>query len=76
MEIPRRILQFAVPLPKSPHSTIHVHLTVFTTCSMLFLTTGEAEGPGHLAPMGSFVYAMPNVSHLALVPDGLAKKRL
>jgi Proteasome assembly chaperone 4 len=68
MEIPPRTsLQLALPLPKSPGMTIHVHLTFFKTSTMLFLTSVETEGSRTLTPMGSFVYAMPNAGQLSLM---------
>jgi Proteasome assembly chaperone 4 len=64
MEMHGRSSQIAIPLPTNFHTTIHVHLTFFKTNTMLFLTTATAGDSGGLTPMGSFVYAMPNVSLL------------
>jgi Proteasome assembly chaperone 4 len=59
---PRHVpLQFAFPLPKNQHITIHVHLTFFTTNTVLFLTSTLSGETATANPMGSFVYAMPNV---------------
>lgn len=61
MEMHRESLQLALALPRNQQMTMHVHLTFSRTNAMILLTTattGEAAG---LAPMGSFVYAMPNV---------------
>lgn len=65
-------LEISFPLPKTPYATLHIHLTFLTTSTMVFLattTTGESGGGGGpagegrmLKPMGSFVYAMPDVS--------------
>lgn len=55
--------ELSFPLPRALHTTAHVHLTVLETCVMVFVTTsmpGETLGPTR--PMGSFVYAMPDVS--------------
>lgn len=58
-----RTKELSFPLPKALHTTAHVHLTTLETCAMVFITTttpGETTGPSK--PMGSFVYAMPDVS--------------
>jgi hypothetical protein len=70
MELLSKTFQFALPLPQNPHVIIHGHLTFFDTNTMLFLTTAETGELGGLTPMGSFVYAMPNVvlTVLALLP--------
>lgn len=54
--------ELSFPLPKNPHTILQAHLTFFETSMMLFLTTSTiGESSSALAPMGSFVYAMPNV---------------
>lgn len=53
--------ELSFPLPKNPHTILQAHLTFFETSMMLFLTTSTiGESSSSLAPMGSFVYAMPN----------------
>lgn len=55
-------IQLAVTLPHSPGTKIHLHLTVLATSLVLFLANTSTEaGPGS-ASLGSFVYAMPDVS--------------
>ena len=57
--------ELSFPVPKALHTTAHVHLTSLETCVMVFVTAstpGESSGP--VKPMGSFVYAMPDVSLL------------
>ena len=61
METHRKSVQIAIPLTTNFHTTIHVHLTFFKTNTMVFVTTTAAGDSGGLTPMGSFVYAMPNV---------------
>lgn len=57
--------ELSFPLSKVLHTTAHVHLTVLETCVMVFVTvTTPGEGTGSTKPMGSFVYAMPDVSFL------------
>lgn len=50
-------------LPKALHTTAHVHLNFLDHCAMVFLATSSpADSGGTTKPMGSFVYAMPDVS--------------
>lgn len=50
-------------LPKAFHTTAHVHLNFLGHCAMVFLATSSpADSGGSIKPMGSFVYAMPDVS--------------
>lgn len=56
-------LELSFPLPKAPNTLLQAHLTFLTTVTTLFLTTTVlGESASTLAPMGSFVYAMPDVS--------------
>jgi hypothetical protein len=56
-------LEISFPLPKAPHTTLQAHLTFLATATTLFLTTiAPGESASTLASMGSFVYAMPDVS--------------
>jgi len=56
-------LELSFPHPKAPHIILQVHLTFLATSTTLFLTTtAVGESASMLAPMGSFVYAMPDVS--------------
>lgn len=73
METPSKSLQLALPLPKNPHLTIHAHLTFFKTNTMLFVTTSTIGGSEGLTPMGSFVYAMPNVISLPAASSARSK---
>lgn len=58
-------LEISFPLPKAPHSILHGHLTFSPAFTMVHLTTSElGESGPSTAPLGSFVYAMPDVSHL------------
>lgn len=60
-------LEISFPLPRTPHTTLHIHLTFLATSTMVFLSTttpGDSGGGGSgsmMKPMGSFVYAMPDV---------------
>lgn len=54
-------MEISLPLPRVPHTTLHIHLTFLATSTMVFLaTTTPGDGAGTLKPMGSFVYAMPD----------------
>ncbi|ORY13421.1 hypothetical protein BCR34DRAFT_481064 [Clohesyomyces aquaticus] len=54
-------IEVAFPLPKSPHTKIHLQLTHNGTSLLIFLTTSSPESSS-AASFGSFVYAMPNKS--------------
>lgn len=57
------IKELSLPLPYTPHTTAHIHLTRHQTCSTVFLTSSTpGDAAGSIKPMGSFVYAMPDVS--------------
>ncbi|CAG5143452.1 uncharacterized protein ALTATR162_LOCUS1353 [Alternaria atra] len=52
-------IEVSFPLPKAPHTNIHLQLTNNGPNLLLFLTTATAESASS-APLGSFVYSMPN----------------
>ncbi|RAK87427.1 hypothetical protein BO79DRAFT_197524 [Aspergillus costaricaensis CBS 115574] len=55
------IKELSLPLPYTPHTTAHIHLTRHQTCSTVFLTSSTpGDAAGSIKPMGSFVYAMPD----------------
>lgn len=57
-----KAVEISFPLPKAPHVTLHGHLWFDTGYTMVHLTTSDiGEASGSQAPLGSFVYAMPNV---------------
>ncbi|KAK8189829.1 hypothetical protein HDK77DRAFT_482014 [Phyllosticta capitalensis] len=58
-------VQLSFPLPRTSNTRINIHLTIQSTALVLFVTTTSPEhDAGATAPMGSFVYAMPqNTSH-------------
>jgi hypothetical protein len=53
-------IQLSFPLPRSQETRIHIHLTSRAKSLLLFLATTAGEG-SNTAPVGSFVYALPNV---------------
>ena len=57
--------EISFTLPKAFHTTAHVHLNFLDHCAMVFLATSSpGDSGGSIKPMGSFVYAMPDVSTL------------
>lgn len=63
--------QLSFPLPLAPQTRVHIHLTIYTTSLLLFLTTSSPES-NPTAPLGSFVYAMPNRSGSSTLPASTA----
>lgn len=59
---PHTSIEVAFALPKAPHTNIHLQLTDNGPNLLIFLTTSTPDSAA-LSPLGSFVYAMPNVSH-------------
>jgi len=55
-------IELSFPLPKAPETKIHLHLTINTTSIILFVTTVYGGDLPTGAPLGSFVYALPDVS--------------
>ncbi|KAI1079319.1 hypothetical protein F5B20DRAFT_173520 [Whalleya microplaca] len=53
-------VQLSFPLPRSMETKIHLRLTVKSKVIMLFLTTAAADEADQAAPMGSFVYSLPD----------------
>ena len=56
-----RPIELSFPLPKSPDTRIYLQLTIQTTSILLFLTTAMNGDTSTAAPLGSFVYALPDV---------------
>lgn len=55
-------VEISFPLPMAPHAILHGHLTFLDGCAVVHLTTSELDESGSsVAPLGSFVYAMPDV---------------
>lgn len=54
-------LELSFPLPRSTETQIHLHLSHLSRTLLLFLTTAPGGGPSTAAPLGSFVYALPDV---------------
>lgn len=60
--------QISFPLPKALHTTAHIHLTTLGRCATVFITTSTpGDSAGSYKPLGSFVYAMPDVSSASII---------
>ncbi|KAI1469995.1 uncharacterized protein F4812DRAFT_421146 [Daldinia caldariorum] len=53
-------IQLSFPLPKSLDTRIHLRLDIKSKVITLFLTTVAADEEDQAAPLGSFVYALPD----------------
>ncbi|RAL16721.1 proteasome assembly chaperone 4 family protein [Aspergillus homomorphus CBS 101889] len=54
--------EISFPLPQALHTTAHIHLTRLETCAMVFLATSTpGDSAGTVKPMGSLIYAMPDL---------------
>lgn len=63
MQTINNIVEISFPLPQASHVTLHGQLEVATGYTITHLTTTElGQLAGSLTPLGSFVYAMPDVS--------------
>ena len=55
--------EISFSLPRALHTTAHIQLTLLGRCAMIFLATSTpGDSAGSFKPLGSFVYAMPDVS--------------
>ncbi|KAH8698898.1 hypothetical protein BGW36DRAFT_396540 [Talaromyces proteolyticus] len=58
-------VEISFPLPRTPHTNVHIHLTLMAKSTMVFLsTTNTGDSSSTLKPMGSFVYAMPDRTNI------------
>jgi hypothetical protein len=55
-------IELAITLPHSPGTRVNLALEISASSVLLFLTSSNTEGGQGNAPLGSFVYAMPDVS--------------
>lgn len=53
--------QLSFLLPRTHSTTVHLHMTLSTHSLVLFLTSQTPETSSQKAPLGSFVYALPDV---------------
>jgi hypothetical protein len=54
---------YSFPLPKSLDTRVHVRLITKSKVLIVHLTTVSAEDNGNAVPLGSMVYALPDVSN-------------
>ena len=57
-----KLIELAIDLPQTPGMRVHLHLTLLARSILLFLASSSIESSPTAAPLGSFVYAMPDVS--------------
>ena len=57
-------IELAFGLPKAPQTKIHMRLTISPTSILLLLTTVYQGETSAKPALGSFVYALPDVSTL------------
>lgn len=62
MAMQTETFQLSFPLPRSLDARIFIQLTVQAKSVIIFLTTAAADETANPPPMGSFVYALPDVS--------------
>lgn len=55
-------VELAFDVPGSADLRINLHVSILATTVLLFLSSSSAESGPTAVPMGSFVYAMPDVS--------------
>lgn len=53
-------IELSFPLPNAADTNVFLHLTIQPTLLLLFLTTSMSSEAAATAPMGSFVYALPD----------------
>lgn len=56
-----RPIELSLPLPHARETRIHLQLTIQTTSLLLFLTTTMNGDASTAVPLGSFVYAIPDM---------------
>lgn len=54
-------VQLSLPLPRSLDTRIYIRLSTRAKAIVVSLTTASQDELTSAAPMGSFVYALPNV---------------
>lgn len=64
-------IELAIDLPRNLGTRVNVHLTLLANAAMLFLSSSSTEAGPTAAAMGSFVYAMPDVSRRPETVHGL-----
>jgi hypothetical protein len=59
---PAKVVTLAIDFPRNPGLRLNLHLTVLAKSLVLFVTSTSPESATSATPMGSFVFAMPDVS--------------
>ncbi len=55
------VVELSLPLPRSLDTRIYIRLSTRAKAIVVSLTTASQDETASAAPMGSFVYALPNV---------------
>lgn len=63
---PGKPIELSFPLPHAPQTTIYIRLTISATSLLLLLTTVYGGEASTKPTLGSFVYALPDVSILLM----------
>lgn len=58
-----QVLEVSIPLPKSLDTRIYIRVATLDKAVMVSLTTASQDEMGATTPMGSMVYALPDVSY-------------
>lgn len=59
---PNKAIELAIGLPHNPGTRVHLRLDISPSSILLFLTSASIDAGQGNTPLGSFVYAMPDVS--------------
>lgn len=59
---PNKAIELAIGLRHNPGTRVHLRLDISSSSILLFLTTATIDGGQGNTALGSFVYAMPDVS--------------
>ena len=60
MEPSTKPINLSFPVPRHTHLLFHAHITLLAHCTMIHLTTSTLDSGSTTAPLGSFIYAMPD----------------
>ncbi|KAI9735385.1 MAG: hypothetical protein M1818_006580 [Claussenomyces sp. TS43310] len=60
VELSAKPIEVSFPLPRAPETRVHIQLTIHETSLLLFLATVNGGDTSATAPLGSFVYALPD----------------
>lgn len=76
MAVSSDTLELSIPVPHSLDTRIYIRLSTQAKAIMLFLTTATADELSSPKPMGSFVYALPDVCSRCAIPGLISQCKL